>query len=153
MRLADFAHTSFDFTNAVKLFFMMNDISLITPDDGELTDGLVPIYDMKGVTYWHLTKIVFSTMKIFMKYTQGAMPLRLKHLHVLNCSSIMDSLYTIIKPLLNVKVAEMIHLHVPGSENIYKFISKEHLPEEYGGSAPSIVELKAKCVKRLESHR
>lgn len=153
LRLADCDPNAFDFTSAVKLFFMMNDIYLITPEDGALWDGFVPIYDMKGVTYRHLTKIVFSTLKIFMKYSQGAMPLRLKHLHVLNCSSLMDTLYSIIKPFINPEVAAMINFHLPGSETIYKFIPKELLPVEYGGSETSIVELKAKCVKRFESHR
>ena len=131
----------------------MNDIFLINPDLEELCDGFIPIYDMKGVTYRHLTKIVISTLKIFMSYTQIAMPLRLKHLHVLNCSPIVDSIFSILKPFMSSKVAELIHLHVPDSESVFKFIPKDIFPEEYGGSGSSMIELKAKCVKTFENHK
>ena len=69
-RLVDFDADKFDFNDAVKTFFIMADIRLITPDPKILTDGEIPIFDMKGLTLKHLTKVILSTLRLYMRYTQ-----------------------------------------------------------------------------------
>lgn len=60
----------FHFNEAIKLFFMVADVRLAMPDPNGITDGEVPIFDMAGLSLRHLTRVVLSTLRIYMKYTQ-----------------------------------------------------------------------------------
>lgn len=69
-RLTDFDADKFDFNTIIKTFFIMADIRLISPDPKSISDGEVPIFDMKGLTLRHITKVALSTLRLYMKYTQ-----------------------------------------------------------------------------------
>lgn len=60
----------FQFNDAIKMFFMVADVRLKTADPNGLTDGEIPIFDMAGFSVKHLTKVVLSTLRTYMKYTQ-----------------------------------------------------------------------------------
>lgn len=60
----------YHFTEIIKVFFMVADIRLITPDQNGLTDGEIPIFDMTGFSLRHLAKVVLSSLRCYMKYTQ-----------------------------------------------------------------------------------
>lgn len=62
------------FNDVIKAFFVMSDVRLITPDAEKLTDGEIPIFDMARVSYRHLTKVVLSTVRLYLRYTQEAHP-------------------------------------------------------------------------------
>lgn len=49
---------------------MVADIRLATPDPNGITDGEIPIFDMAGFSLRHLTKVVLSSLRCYMKYTQ-----------------------------------------------------------------------------------
>lgn len=49
---------------------MVADVRLAMPDPNGITDGEVPIFDMAGLSLRHLTRVVLSTLRIYMKYTQ-----------------------------------------------------------------------------------
>lgn len=49
---------------------MVADVRLITPDQNGLTDGEIPVFDMAGFSLRHLTKVVLSSLRCYMKYTQ-----------------------------------------------------------------------------------
>lgn len=52
---------------------MMCDVGLITPEmatEHLIPEGDIPIYDMGGVKFRHVTKTVISVLEVFMKYTQ-----------------------------------------------------------------------------------
>lgn len=71
LRLQDFNSEKFNFNDVIKGFFMMADLRLVSPDPNpELADGEIPIFDMTGVTIWHLFRINFSTLKLYFKYVQ-----------------------------------------------------------------------------------
>lgn len=60
-----------DFNDMVKAFFVVSDVRLITPDENELlSDGEISIYDMQYTSYRHLTKVVVSTVRMYLKYVQ-----------------------------------------------------------------------------------
>lgn len=73
-----------EFNDVIKAFFIMSDVRLITPDAKTLTDGEIPIFDMARVSYRHLTKIVLSTLRLYLKYTQEAHPVRVQQIHIVN---------------------------------------------------------------------
>lgn len=62
----------FNFNDAIKLFFMIADVRLIGNDseDGTFTVGEIPIFDLAGLTLKHITRVVLSTLRVYMKYTQ-----------------------------------------------------------------------------------
>lgn len=55
------------------MFFILGDIRLIHMDYNELNSGWngeIPIFDMAGFTLRHLTTVVLSILRCYMKYTQ-----------------------------------------------------------------------------------
>lgn len=153
MRLVDEDPSKFNLTNMIKVFFMMSDVRLITPDINDLSDGEIPIYDAKNLSFKHLTKVVFSSLRIFMKFTQEALPIRIQQIHVLNCSPVMDRALSLIRPLLFSKVFKLIHFHKPESDTLFKYIPKEIIPEEYGGNAGPIKVLREYWMDKIDHHR
>lgn len=62
----------FDFTECVRAFVVIEDTRSETQFSSEIGigEGEVPIFDMKGFTLKHLTKVVILTLKIYFKYLQ-----------------------------------------------------------------------------------
>lgn len=115
--------------------------------------GEVPIFDMARVSYRHLTKIVLSTVRLYLKYTQEAHPVRCRHIHIVNCNPIVDKIMWLIRPFIRTENFNMINFHTPGSDTLFKFVPKENLPFEYGGSAGPIGHMKTYWMDRIEKHR
>ncbi|KAF7286641.1 alpha-tocopherol transfer protein-like [Rhynchophorus ferrugineus] len=101
------------------------------------SNGTVLIIDMKGSVFMHITKINLSEFKKFLIYLQTAMPIRLKQIHFINVVPFMDKLLSILKPFINKEMFEKIIIH-SNNDNLYKYISKDSMPAEYGGKAESI---------------
>lgn len=147
----DFEHIQFN--DVIKAFFMMSDVRLITPDFKCLSDGEIPIFDLDRVSYRHLTKIVLSTLRLYLKYTQEAHPVRARSIHIINCNPIIDKIIYLIKPFVRTENFNMINFHTSGSTTLFKFVPKENLPNEYGGTLGPISNMKAYWMKRIEKHR
>lgn len=52
---------------------MVADVRLVAANPDEPNSGWhgeIPIFDMEGFTIKHLTKVVLSVLRIYMKYTQ-----------------------------------------------------------------------------------
>lgn len=77
MRLIDFNPEDFTFDDALTVFTMVYDTSVVTRDEGELADGEIVIFDVTGMTAKHLTKIGLSSLKCFIKYMTDAHPVSL----------------------------------------------------------------------------
>lgn len=155
LRLIDYDSNKFVFNDAVKGFFMVADVRLVSPDPDpdNLADGEVPIFDMKGATVWHILKVTLSTLRLYFKYVQEAHPVRVQQIHVYNCTPLINRVMSLIKPLLKPDVAARFQFHSPGSDTIYQFIPKEILPEEYGGDAGPIQTAKDYWTKLILQRR
>lgn len=153
IRLVDYDPSIINFNHCIKAFFMVADVRLVTPEKSKLSDGEAPIFDMKGMSYRHLTKLVFSTLKMYMKYTQEAHPIRVRQIHIVNCSSLLGLFYRIAKPLVHAEVMQRVHFHTPNSDTLSKFIPAEILPEEYGGTGGKIEVFRQHFSKIIEKKR
>lgn len=142
-----------EFNDVIKTFFIMSDVRLISPDLRTLTNGEIPIFDMAGVSYRHLSKVVLSTVRLYLKYTQEAHPVQVKQIHIINCTPIMDKIMGFMRPFMKAEVAKMINFHPAGLEKLHKFIPKDILPQEYGGNAGPIEIMKQYWINRIENHR
>jgi hypothetical protein len=119
----------------------------------KVNDGDVPIFDMSGFSYRHLTKLSFSTLRCYMKFTQEAFPVRLKQIHLINVSPVLSKVLTILRPFMKTSVREMLNFHAPNSTTLFEDIPQELLPLEYGGQAGSMTDIKRNFIKRIESQR
>lgn len=153
IRLNDYDPKLIDFNYCIKAFFMVADLRLVTPDTSTISDGEVAIFDMNGISYRHMTKVVFSTLKMFSKYTQEAHPICVRQTHIVNCSSMLGYLVNIAKPMIHADVLERIHFHFPKSDTLSKFIPTEMLPEEYSGNGGRMGDLKKYWIERLKEKR
>lgn len=150
-RLATPDLDAFNFVDAVKTFFMLADTRLTEDDD--IPTGEIPIFDAANVTLKFISKINLSALRKYMMYTQEAMPIRLKQVHVINVPSYIGKIYAICKPFLKTEVAKLIKFHEPNSDTLFKDISQDIFPTEYGGNAGSVESIKRNWIKKMEAKR
>ncbi|KAL0870642.1 hypothetical protein ABMA27_005600 [Loxostege sticticalis] len=123
---------NFDYLQDARLFFLTTDAWLLNEEVLEEED--IVIMDVKDVTLKILAKFNLSIARTLSKYQQDAIPIRLKQVHVINAPSFIDKIFGLVKPFLKQGMTDMIHFHSPKSETLYKYLNKEDLPEDYGGS-------------------
>lgn len=152
IRLIDDNPDKIIFNDVIKAFYIGADLRLVNTDE-IWADGEVPIFDMTNVTLRHFTKINFQTLRLFMKYSQEAHPVVVRQIHIVNCGSLLNRVMMIIKPFLKTEVAERIQTHLPGANSLFKYISKDVLPKEYGGTAGSVETTRKVWLGHLENQR
>lgn len=69
--------------------------------------------------------------------------MKLKEVHVVNVSPIVDTIINFVKPFLKEKIKNRIFVHST-LESLQKYVPKDVLPEEYGGSAGKIQDFHGK---------
>lgn len=127
--------------DGMKLALMIGDIRLAEEKVGVAGD--VYILDASVATPTHFAKFTPALVKKFLVCVQEAYPVKLKEVHVINISPLVDTIVNFVKPFLKEKIRERIHIH-SNLEDLYKFVPKEMLPTEYGGEAGSIKDLNGK---------
>lgn len=93
---------------------LFEDTRLKLPFDGEsgIGCGEVPILDLSGVSIRHLMKVVISTLRMFMKYMQELHCIRFKHIHIINCTSLLPKLLFILKPTMKAEIYNMVRVEL-----------------------------------------
>lgn len=125
------------FDDFFKLYTMLTDTRDITPDSVGLCEGEIIIFDFDGLTFRHVWRIIKSvkSVRLFLKFVQEAVPSRVLQGHCINCPPIFSKLLALVRPFVKKEVYDNLHFHNNGYDSFYKFVSKEFLPIEYGGSA------------------
>ncbi|XP_011560622.3 alpha-tocopherol transfer protein-like [Plutella xylostella] len=141
----------FNFVDSVKTFFMLADTRLT--EDEDIPAGEVPIFDAANVSLKFIGKLNLSVLRKYMLYTQEAIPIRLKQVHVINAPAYIGKIFAICKPFLKTEVSKLIKFHVPDSESLYSDVPRALLPAEYGGQAGPVAAIKSHWVKRMEARR
>ncbi|CAH2087459.1 unnamed protein product [Euphydryas editha] len=141
----------FNFVDSVKTFFMLADTRLTEEDD--IPSGEIPIFDSANITLKFIGKINLSVLRKYMLYTQEAIPIRLKQVHVINAPAYIGKLFALCKPFLKAEVAKLIKFHEPNTDTLYEDVPQDLLPLEYGGKAGSIEQIKRYWIKRIEAKR
>ncbi|XP_013140574.1 PREDICTED: alpha-tocopherol transfer protein [Papilio polytes] len=135
----------------VKLFFTSTDAWLLDNDDLEDSDTV--IIDVKDISLKFLTKFNVSIARKLSKYQEEAIPIRLKQVHIVNAPPFIDKIYGLMKPFLKKELTEMIHFHPPNSESLYKHVTRDELPADYGGTFPKMEDLNKSVVQLMMKHR
>lgn len=123
----------------------------VLEDDG-MAKGHVTINDMTGMSLGHLKRMELFMSKNHMTFIQEAAPIRLKGMHMVNVVPFVDTLMTLMKPLMKRELYELIHLHQK-QESLFPFVPQECLPAEYGGSAGTFKELRDNFYAKLLANR
>lgn len=105
LRFSDPTPELLNFNECIRMFFMVSDVRLLV---GDANRGETPIFDMQGLQLMHFPRLVLSTIRLYMRYTQDAHPALVKHLHVINCSTLMDRCLAIAKPLIRSEVFKTV---------------------------------------------
>ena len=71
-----------------------------------------------------------------LKFQEGY-GLRIKQIHIITESKMVDALITFLKQVMSSKLGGRIHSHKT-LDTFYEFIPKDILPEEYGGKERSL---------------
>lgn len=154
-RLIDFSTENIpDFDEILRVSSMIFDVAAITPEnDGEkLADGEILVYDLNGLTAKHLTKLSLSSLRGFFKYMSEAHLMRIREIHLINCSSLVDKLFVLLRPFVG-KAMQIMHFHQPDTETLFDFVPKNILPVELGGIDGSIEKTKRFWLEKTEANR
>ena len=138
LRAVDRENMPNNVADGMKLALMIGDIRLYEEKTGVAGD--VYVLDASVATPTHFAKFTPTLVKKFLVCVQEAYPVRLKEVHVINVSPLVDTIVNFVKPFLKEKIRERIHIH-SSLDDLYKFVPKEMLPSEYGGNAGSIKDI------------
>lgn len=122
-------------------------------DDNCTVSGLVEIMDMTDVTLSHLLHLNPSFLKKCSTYSDEAMPLRHKGIHFVCTIPQFNSAYGTLKSLMGNKDNRKIQVHGSDMESLYKFVPKEYLPAEYGGTNGTTEEIIQYWSKKIMDSR
>lgn len=155
-RLIDHDPDKFDFDTIIKAFFLAADHRFSIVDEDlplKINAGDIPIFDMAGLSYRHLTKLSLSTLRCYMRFTQEGFPVRLQEIHLINVSPVLSKLLTILRPFMKTRVKNMLNYHEPNSSTFFEHIDRDLMPIEYGGRAGRMEDIKSDFTKQIESQR
>lgn len=71
---------------------------------------------------------------------QEAYPVKLKEVHIINVSPLVDTIINFVRPFLKEKIRQRIHFH-SNVDSLYKHVPKAMLPKEYGGDAGNVADI------------
>ncbi|KAG6449789.1 hypothetical protein O3G_MSEX006233 [Manduca sexta] len=136
--------------DTLKLALMIGDIRLIEEKEGVAGDIYVLDAAILGPSL--LTKLSATIIKKFMICVQEAYPIKLKEIHIINTSPIVERFVNFVKPFLKEKIRKRIFIHKE-VKDLYKYIPREMLPEDYGGDCSTMEALHEQWTMKLQEYR
>lgn len=113
IRLIDYNAEKLVFDDALTVFTMIYDTSVIIPEPDQLADGEIVIFDIKGLSAKHLANMSLSSLRCFVKYMLDVHPIRLSQVHVINSHSLLDKILMVLRPFIGSKAFKAIRFHRP----------------------------------------
>ncbi|XP_014485794.1 PREDICTED: alpha-tocopherol transfer protein-like isoform X2 [Dinoponera quadriceps] len=146
-RLIDVDPTHFFYNESANANFMSYEEYLWTHGS---TLGQIFVSDVTGFAMGHMGRMNLVTMKKILYYVQNAMPMRLKGVHMINMSPMVEKMYNMMKPLIKDELINLIHFHT-SLQSASEYFPIEALPNELGGKAGTLEELKNAKLKKIEN--
>lgn len=137
------------FNECTKLLFMISELSVLQKG---LTNGFDYIVDVKNVSLGHIGRMNLMGLKKILFYIQEAVPIRLKHIHILNHNAAVETLLNMCKPFMKKELFDMIRFH-SSLKSLEEFMSLDLLPNEIGGKAGNMKDLQKNQLKIMDENR
>ncbi|XP_059609366.1 alpha-tocopherol transfer protein-like [Phlebotomus argentipes] len=115
---------------------VMMEVASSEPDTQ--VNGVVGVLDLKELSLSHLRPLTPSFIRFGMQWCQNCIPLRLKALHVVNETPIIDATYAIIKNFLVDKLRNRVYFHGKDYEMMHEYLAPNCLLKSYGGTVELI---------------
>ncbi|KAK4010341.1 hypothetical protein OUZ56_019487 [Daphnia magna] len=132
--------------------FMVWDI-MSDEDEQMFVTGMLLLFDFSDYAMNHFTAMPFSMIKKLMPCWEDASPIRPKSMNYIHTPSIFNLINNLINSVMKDKMKQRLRVHAEDFESLYKEISKDVLPKEYGGENMSLAELTAYWKKKCEDRR
>ncbi|XP_021922045.1 alpha-tocopherol transfer protein-like isoform X1 [Zootermopsis nevadensis] len=100
-------------------------------------NGLAIIIDMEGYSWKLFRWLTPQNIRICSRKFYN-LTFREIDIHVVNTSSLLDTVVSILYPILGQRIKQHIHFHGQDWASLHKFITPDILPQEYGGHIPQI---------------
>ncbi|XP_034179963.2 alpha-tocopherol transfer protein-like [Osmia lignaria lignaria] len=115
----------------------------------------IMVIDLQGFSVVHFTKCspTQSIVRKSMLAVQDSMPLRLHRVHFLHAPAFIENILNIFYPLLKERLVQKFRVHTGGGEELYPYMDKEILPNEWGGHAGTFDQLNDAWKKKIEKNR
>lgn len=133
----------------MKVALMIGDVRLAEEAIGIAGD--IFILDASVASPTHFAKFSPAVVKKFFIAVQEAYPVKVKEVHVINVSSIVDTIMNFVKPFIKEKIRNRITFH-SDMESLYKCVPKDLLPNEYGGKAGKLSDLNQQWKEKLSEY-
>ncbi|XP_043527057.1 alpha-tocopherol transfer protein-like isoform X1 [Frieseomelitta varia] len=91
------------------------------------------IFDLEGITMAHAWTITPQVASMVVALMVSAFPMTTNAIHILHQSWVFDVMFSVFKPLLDVKMQNKIFFHGSNMDSLHKHISASYLPKKYGG--------------------
>ncbi|XP_039955235.1 alpha-tocopherol transfer protein-like [Bactrocera tryoni] len=117
--------------------------------DAYVIGGYMEIVDVDKVGMSAMSKFDPVTGKQFSTYCMKGSAIRIKGIHIINAPKEAYTALNIIRNLFPANIKERYFIHRNMAE-LYKYVPKQYLPIEYGGSNGSLTDLTNKLVGDLQ---
>lgn len=138
MMVCRFRHTDaskYVFSDGSRVFMMTTEAQFLARGPQE---GLCTIMDMTNMCLSHLWRFPVPLVRRFIGMIQEGMPVRLKEIHIINCSYFLPTLMSFLKPFMKKELADLIQCHSGAMESFRHQFPAEYLPAELGGTAGTL---------------
>ncbi|XP_046996393.1 clavesin-2-like isoform X1 [Schistocerca americana] len=125
-----------DATNIIWPFYgkmMTGALEVMLAEDYSLGD--VIILDLANVNAGHIVRADINLFRNLELCYKTAYRRRLKGLHLVNASKIINSAMKIVKLALSEKLQKRVFVHLPGSTTLFDYVQRDCVPDELGGTA------------------
>eukprot|EP00058_Branchiostoma_floridae_P021603 XP_002607093.1 hypothetical protein BRAFLDRAFT_57347 [Branchiostoma floridae] len=124
-------------------------IELLLEEEETQVSGLIFIQEEGGVTTRHVYQVGLRYARTIANIFQDSFPVRIRGVHLVNESFLVDAVFVIIRPFLKEKLKERIKLHGKVYETLHEVTGTEVLPSELGGDGGPLDEMTKEWRERL----
>ncbi|XP_014243523.1 clavesin-1-like isoform X2 [Cimex lectularius] len=137
-----------DVLACIRMFLMAIDVGLFLEN---VYQGYVLLLDTEGLTIRHFPWGSLTDYRRFMRFLQYGMPVFVRQIHILRNSKMIERVYTCLKPFMKKELSELLFFH-SGNDftNFLKMVPPDCLPQDLGGTIPSVRPIQDELKKKVE---
>ncbi|XP_054286234.1 alpha-tocopherol transfer protein-like [Macrosteles quadrilineatus] len=140
----------FNFPSLLSVFVSVVDTTI---QELGVCPGYVIVLDCRGVTLSHLARANVSLIRDILNFVQDAVLIKIKAIHVIFVSPVIDKIMFVVKPFLRKALLDILYFHTGEMKDFYNEVPRELLPPEIGGTWSSHKQLNELSRDRLERQR